>query len=1383
MALVGLNPVGDQSFGTSLLLDSSLDSISPIKDAGQQNYALAAMVTDHHLLDGRESVMSADSGSASQALQAQLKFEMAETEERIEQARLRKQKAKLELLVAKSASGSHRSRTARSILGGRPLFPESSDSLERDLSMMIGEHELREQAERSMIQRAKDEAVAVERLKHQQFEQQAYVELQAERQSNIRQMELAEKAQLVSLQNEYFASEIQRKSLMEQAQMNLEAAAAQREQVLLDQYTSMIQAALVDGDARLMQAEAIVGNEANRLHELRVGELISEQASTNRAQLIEVEQTAEARHATILAAERLRNEEAMPEAVQAERARVERQALEIMNAERHQMRQALDAELRSMQVEMQQQFNREREEGMTRIATLTGEIAQLTKNESEIAAQAHFAAQALAESRNKELRAAAAARDAMMQVNYQQAQKDKAAKGFQWTNPIIPPAPPQTPSFSDPYKPKDPNLQMPKLTQTARSTTTTTRVTPPIQSGGGNPGREASPPPPSGGGGGSNRPPPSPGGGSARRSPSPGGSGGGRGDKPGKEKKKQPPMPDPGDGDEDDSDDDSSSSSDSDEGDLKDDLARKAKLQKLIKRSKSRVKEADHIKVTALPRVDQIRAFKNMIRGEVTSCSGRGDAAFMWIMECENKGATFDGLRKSGRKFESLDCKLASALQKSCNNTPLSQEITQITESEAMAGRNIKGRQILFLIYQFYKSDEQAGQLFSILDLSKVIWRGDKNLHKFIVTWDGVVTGMKTVIPDDQKEVIILEQLRKSTVLQHDIATYDRTPQGEPQRSYKFLYDSVKNYLTRTRQENNRLEQSRCLLRETAAPAQQKGKGDKGGNSRGRSRERSQNGRKGSRSRSKSGDGICKFFAAGKCKKGRDCTYKHERNKSGGGNSDKRGNSPRGNRSKSPNKLTREQMKQSPCAHFAKGDCSFGDKCWYSHTATAAPATGSGGGNATDAQAKTKSKHKKKSKAKATAAAVPAVMKAMIVAAHMLGISTACPALTKSVTALDQHMPIYNVCAAPQMTQFDQYNDECWEKLHFRGHCVRFDGATIYRYPSNCKGPFYTINSGHDLNYRHSERVRNLDRKKCEQQAVDKAFLLCQELNLTNKCYGISAAALYKTKGPAKWLIDTGSGWDLVSRDDICKSVKPSKSAYEIVLHTANGEITIDRKVDLQVGKLRENIEPLLLDNSPPVLSVWRRCMEHGYSFIWKAGQAPYMIRPDNKVVKLTVENYIPWLIERDGEALACPANIIPPAINIAREDSVSQGEAAGAQAPVVEEPKVDEPKMNKIDKQKLEANSLEHLMTHFPKNPFCTACQRAKMQTHQTPNRAKELYRNDPPTYFGENVTADHLIANNVDDWGQAGETAAVVVYDRGTGWLDAFPCETKHPTSLIKH
>ena len=61
MALVGMNNVRDESFGTSFNLDSSLDAISPIRAAGDKNYALAAMVADHHRSDGRESVMSEDS--------------------------------------------------------------------------------------------------------------------------------------------------------------------------------------------------------------------------------------------------------------------------------------------------------------------------------------------------------------------------------------------------------------------------------------------------------------------------------------------------------------------------------------------------------------------------------------------------------------------------------------------------------------------------------------------------------------------------------------------------------------------------------------------------------------------------------------------------------------------------------------------------------------------------------------------------------------------------------------------------------------------------------------------------------------------------------------------------------------------------------------------------------------------------------------------------------------------------------------------------------------------------------------------------------------------------------------------------------------------------
>ena len=57
------------------------------------------------------------------------------------------------------------------------------------------------------------------------------------------------------------------------------------------------------------------------------------------------------------------------------------------------------------------------------------------------------------------------------------------------------------------------------------------------------------------------------------------------------------------------------------------------------------------------------------------------------------------------------------------------------------------------------------------------------------------------------------------------------------------------------------------------------------------------------------------------------------------------------------------------------------------------------------------------------------------------------------------------------------------------------------------------------------------------------------------------------------------------------------------------------------------------------------------------------------------------------------------------------------------------------------EALSLNHLMAHLPKNPFCEACRKAK--AIRTQKRKKvDGYK---PTMFGEQTTADHLVAG----WG----------------------------------
>ena len=68
--------------------------------------------------------------------------------------------------------------------------------------------------------------------------------------------------------------------------------------------------------------------------------------------------------------------------------------------------------------------------------------------------------------------------------------------------------------------------------------------------------------------------------------------------------------------------------------------------------------------------------------------------------------------------------------------------------------------------------------------------------------------------------------------------------------------------------------------------------------------------------------------------------------------------------------------------------------------------------------------------------------------------------------------------------------------------------------------------------------------------------MLSEELGLPY-LFGYALAATTHL-GPARWLADTGSGWDLVAKGDVHRSVKSEKSENTIALATANGDIVVD---------------------------------------------------------------------------------------------------------------------------------------------------------------------------------------------------------------------------------
>ena len=106
--------------------------------------------------------------------------------------------------------------------------------------------------------------------------------------------------------------------------------------------------------------------------------------------------------------------------------------------------------------------------------------------------------------------------------------------------------------------------------------------------------------------------------------------------------------------------------------------------------------------------------------------------------------------------------------------------------------------------------------------------------------------------------------------------------------------------------------------------------------------------------------------------------------------------------------------------------------------------------------------------------------------------------------------------------------------------------------------------------------------------------------------------------------------------------------------------------------------------------------------------------------------------------------------------------------------PGVDDPVLvaDRLERaRKLEASSLRHLMTHHPKNMYCQTCCMAKMQC--APHRRKQhrFWSGKPESVtFGDQITADHIVAYSERSQGVTGDCAALVLGDKATGWLEGY-------------
>eukprot|EP00439_Symbiodinium_sp_Y106_P044264 s8279_g5.t1 len=101
--------------------------------------------------------------------------------------------------------------------------------------------------------------------------------------------------------------------------------------------------------------------------------------------------------------------------------------------------------------------------------------------------------------------------------------------------------------------------------------------------------------------------------------------------------------------------------------------------------------------------------------------------------------------------------------------------------------------QVLLMFEHYFKTNEEAGSLYSIEDLLKVQLCGD-DLSTFNRNWESVIAGLNHQPEETTLRDILLRQLRNASKLKFDLEVYDRAKEGSEQHTYDYLVKCVKEF-------------------------------------------------------------------------------------------------------------------------------------------------------------------------------------------------------------------------------------------------------------------------------------------------------------------------------------------------------------------------------------------------------------------------------------------------------------------------------------------------------------------------------------------------------------------------------------------------------------
>ena len=133
--------------------------------------------------------------------------------------------------------------------------------------------------------------------------------------------------------------------------------------------------------------------------------------------------------------------------------------------------------------------------------------------------------------------------------------------------------------------------------------------------------------------------------------------------------------------------------------------------------------------------------------------------------------------------FEVLDAKTASALNRIIHNSHFKRRISLEEQKAQKEDRFLRGRQIAYLIYDYFRVTGAHDSVENYADLFTISLRND-DIQEFDSKWDGILLSMSKIPSDDILEGLYKLRIRESEKLNTALELYKTGDSSEEVRTW-----------------------------------------------------------------------------------------------------------------------------------------------------------------------------------------------------------------------------------------------------------------------------------------------------------------------------------------------------------------------------------------------------------------------------------------------------------------------------------------------------------------------------------------------------------------------------------------------------------------------